>query len=68
MFGFFGKCYIRNKLKEAAENIGLPTFVVADAGRTQVSFSRNNVKSDDTSVKYINSILRTCRRELALEQ
>jgi len=28
--------FIRNKLKEAAENIGLPTFVVADAGRTQV--------------------------------
>lgn len=26
----------RNKLKEAAESIGLPTFVVADAGRTQV--------------------------------
>ncbi|CAN6540020.1 hypothetical protein FF1_016927 [Malus domestica] len=25
-----------NKLKEAAENIGIPTFVVADAGRTQV--------------------------------
>ncbi|KAF3677660.1 putative E3 ubiquitin-protein ligase HERC2-like [Capsicum annuum] len=25
-----------NKLKEAAENIGLPTFVVADAGRTQL--------------------------------
>ncbi|XP_034684568.1 probable peptidyl-tRNA hydrolase 2 isoform X2 [Vitis riparia] len=25
-----------NKLKEAAESIGLPTFVVADAGRTQV--------------------------------
>ncbi|XP_075640000.1 uncharacterized protein LOC142611758 isoform X2 [Castanea sativa] len=25
-----------NKLMEAAENIGLPTFVVADAGRTQV--------------------------------
>ncbi|XP_021819253.1 peptidyl-tRNA hydrolase 2, mitochondrial isoform X1 [Prunus avium] len=25
-----------NKLKEAAEGIGLPTFVVADAGRTQV--------------------------------
>ncbi|KAL4334368.1 hypothetical protein GQ457_07G044750 [Hibiscus cannabinus] len=24
------------KLREAAENIGLPTFVVADAGRTQV--------------------------------
>lgn len=40
----FGKCSIRNKLKEAAENIGLPTFVVADAGRTQVSFPRNNVK------------------------
>ncbi|KAJ0031991.1 hypothetical protein Pint_12852 [Pistacia integerrima] len=28
-----------NKLKEAAENIGLPTFVVADAGRTQVPVS-----------------------------
>ncbi|MQM07741.1 hypothetical protein Taro_040576 [Colocasia esculenta] len=26
----------RNKLKEAADRIGLPTFVVADAGRTQV--------------------------------
>ncbi|KAF6164180.1 hypothetical protein GIB67_010150 [Kingdonia uniflora] len=26
----------RNKLKGAAESIGLPTFVVADAGRTQV--------------------------------
>ncbi|KAF8388924.1 hypothetical protein HHK36_025606 [Tetracentron sinense] len=25
-----------NKLKEAAESIGLPTFIVADAGRTQV--------------------------------
>ncbi|KAF5461627.1 hypothetical protein F2P56_017706, partial [Juglans regia] len=25
-----------NKLKDAAESIGLPTFVVADAGRTQV--------------------------------
>ncbi|CAI0409597.1 unnamed protein product, partial [Linum tenue] len=30
-----------NKLKEAAENIGLPTFVVADAGRTQVGLSKN---------------------------
>jgi len=28
--------WIRNKLKETAESIGLPTFVVADAGRTQV--------------------------------
>jgi len=27
---------IRNKLKEAAESIGLPTFIVSDAGRTQV--------------------------------
>lgn len=26
----------RNKLREAAESVGLPTFVVADAGRTQV--------------------------------
>lgn len=28
----------RNKLEEAADSIGLPTFVVADAGRTQVCF------------------------------
>ncbi|CAL5431746.1 unnamed protein product [Camellia sinensis] len=33
----------RNKLKEAAENIGLPTFVVADAGRTQVSAGSKTV-------------------------
>ncbi|KAF9681101.1 hypothetical protein SADUNF_Sadunf06G0190500 [Salix dunnii] len=26
----------RNKIREAAENFGLPTFVVADAGRTQL--------------------------------
>ncbi|XP_044472522.1 peptidyl-tRNA hydrolase 2, mitochondrial isoform X2 [Mangifera indica] len=32
-----------NKLKEAAENIGLPTFVVADAGRTQVSAGSKTV-------------------------
>ena len=31
----------RNKLKEAAESIGLPTFVVADAGRTQVHINDN---------------------------
>ncbi|XP_039052531.1 peptidyl-tRNA hydrolase 2, mitochondrial-like [Hibiscus syriacus] len=31
-----------NKLREAAENIGLPTFVVADAGRTQVFFLINS--------------------------
>ena len=29
-------CSFRNKLQEQAESIGLPTFVVADAGRTQV--------------------------------
>lgn len=28
---------IRNKVKDAAETIGLPTFTVADAGRTQVN-------------------------------
>ncbi|XVF35432.1 hypothetical protein REPUB_Repub18cG0145300 [Reevesia pubescens] len=33
----------RNKLREAAENIGLPTFVVADAGRTQVSAGSKTV-------------------------
>ncbi|XP_004501150.1 uncharacterized protein [Cicer arietinum] len=32
-----------NKLKEAAESIGLPTFVVADAGRTQVSAGSKTV-------------------------
>ncbi|KAE9452320.1 hypothetical protein C3L33_15782, partial [Rhododendron williamsianum] len=32
-----------NKLKEAAEGIGLPTFVVADAGRTQVSAGSKTV-------------------------
>ncbi|KAJ8555493.1 hypothetical protein K7X08_012989 [Anisodus acutangulus] len=32
-----------NKLKEAAENIGLPTFVVADAGRTQVASGSRTV-------------------------
>ncbi|XP_058201882.1 uncharacterized protein LOC131316501 isoform X4 [Rhododendron vialii] len=32
-----------NKLKEAAEIIGLPTFVVADAGRTQVSAGSKTV-------------------------
>ncbi|KAL3500601.1 hypothetical protein ACH5RR_039694 [Cinchona calisaya] len=32
-----------NKLKEAAEDIGLPTFVVADAGRTQVSTGSKTV-------------------------
>ncbi|XP_022157462.1 peptidyl-tRNA hydrolase 2, mitochondrial isoform X1 [Momordica charantia] len=32
-----------NKLKDAADNIGLPTFVVADAGRTQVSAGSKTV-------------------------
>lgn len=32
-----------NKLKEEAEIIGLPTFVVADAGRTQVSAGSKTV-------------------------
>ncbi|KAH0642448.1 hypothetical protein KY290_034040 [Solanum tuberosum] len=32
-----------NKLKEAAEEIGLPTFVVADAGRTQVASGSRTV-------------------------
>ncbi|KAL0372142.1 UNVERIFIED_CONTAM: putative peptidyl-tRNA hydrolase 2 [Sesamum calycinum] len=33
----------RNKLKDAAESIGLPTFTVADAGRTQVSAGSKTV-------------------------
>ncbi|XP_057434765.1 uncharacterized protein LOC130727603 isoform X2 [Lotus japonicus] len=32
-----------NKLKETAESIGLPTFVVADAGRTEVSAGSKTV-------------------------
>ncbi|XP_073130948.1 uncharacterized protein [Henckelia pumila] len=32
-----------NKLRDAAESIRLPTFVVADAGRTQVSAGSNTV-------------------------
>ncbi|KAJ9183523.1 hypothetical protein P3X46_007366 [Hevea brasiliensis] len=32
-----------NKLEEAADSIGLPTFVVADAGRTQVSAGSKTV-------------------------
>ncbi|KAJ6698028.1 PEPTIDYL-TRNA HYDROLASE 2 MITOCHONDRIAL [Salix purpurea] len=32
-----------NKIREAAENFGLPTFVVADAGRTQVSAGSKTV-------------------------
>lgn len=32
-----------NKLRDAAESIGLPTFIVADAGRTQVSAGSNTV-------------------------
>ncbi|KAL0327535.1 UNVERIFIED_CONTAM: Peptidyl-tRNA hydrolase 2, mitochondrial [Sesamum angustifolium] len=32
-----------NKLKDAAESIGLPTFTVADAGRTQVSAGSKTV-------------------------
>ncbi|CAK7353182.1 unnamed protein product [Dovyalis caffra] len=33
----------RNKIREAAEDIGLPTFIVADAGRTQVSAGSKTV-------------------------
>ncbi|KAI7994976.1 putative peptidyl-tRNA hydrolase 2 [Camellia lanceoleosa] len=41
--GMYSELMQRNKLKEAAENIGLPTFVVADAGRTQVSAGSKTV-------------------------
>ncbi|URD98593.1 Peptidyl-tRNA hydrolase PTH2 [Musa troglodytarum] len=34
--GMYAELLQRNKLKEAADRCGLPTFVVADAGRTQV--------------------------------
>lgn len=39
-----GDC-IRTKIKESAEIIGLPTFVVADAGRTEVVFPFFSVQS-----------------------
>jgi hypothetical protein len=35
---FFPFYIIRNRIKETAEQRGIPTFVVADAGRTQVCF------------------------------
>ncbi|XVE97583.1 hypothetical protein REPUB_Repub03eG0031800 [Reevesia pubescens] len=41
--GMYAELMQRNKLREAAENIGLPTFVVADAGRTQVSAGSKTV-------------------------
>lgn len=41
---YCGDC-IRNKLKDAADSIGLPTFTVADAGRTQVLFSSYLISS-----------------------
>uniref|UniRef100_A0A9I9CH65 peptidyl-tRNA hydrolase n=1 Tax=Cucumis melo TaxID=3656 RepID=A0A9I9CH65_CUCME len=41
--GLYAELMQRNKLKDAAENIGLPTFVVADAGRTQVSAGSKTV-------------------------
>ncbi|KAL6547557.1 hypothetical protein OROHE_009262 [Orobanche hederae] len=43
------RCYVQestrngNKLRDAAETIGLPTFTVADAGRTQVSAGSKTV-------------------------
>ncbi|EXB93385.1 Peptidyl-tRNA hydrolase 2 [Morus notabilis] len=41
--GMYAELVHRNRLKEDAESIGLPTFVVADAGRTQVSAGSNTV-------------------------
>lgn len=34
---YFFSLISRNKIAEAAESVGLPTFVVADAGRTEVT-------------------------------
>ncbi|KAL6216494.1 hypothetical protein ACLB2K_009717 [Fragaria x ananassa] len=41
--GMYAELMQRNKLKEAADGIGLPTFVVADAGRTQVASGSKTV-------------------------
>ncbi|OMP04962.1 Peptidyl-tRNA hydrolase, PTH2 [Corchorus capsularis] len=41
--GMYAELMQRNKIQEAAENIGLPTFVVADAGRTQVAAGSKTV-------------------------
>ncbi|KAK1551062.1 hypothetical protein Q3G72_029499 [Acer saccharum] len=46
-----------NKLKEAAESIGLPTFVVADAGRTQISAGSKTVLAIGPGAKEsVNSV------------
>ncbi|XP_028802129.1 peptidyl-tRNA hydrolase 2, mitochondrial [Neltuma alba] len=46
-----------NKLKEAAESIGLPTFVVADAGRTQVMAGSKTVLAVGPGPKaYVDSV------------
>ncbi|XP_054788851.1 uncharacterized protein LOC129294471 [Prosopis cineraria] len=46
-----------NKLKEAAESIGLPTFVVADAGRTQVAAGSKTVLAVGPGPKaYVDSV------------
>ncbi|KAL9440258.1 hypothetical protein AB3S75_019005 [Citrus x aurantiifolia] len=42
-----------NKLWEVAENTGLPTFVVADAGRTQVSAGSKTVLAIGPGPKYL---------------
>ncbi|XP_075495032.1 uncharacterized protein LOC142532603 isoform X3 [Primulina tabacum] len=41
--GIYSELMERNKLRDAAESIRLPTFIVADAGRTQVSAGSNTV-------------------------
>ncbi|XP_042059918.1 peptidyl-tRNA hydrolase 2, mitochondrial-like isoform X3 [Salvia splendens] len=41
--GMYADLVQRNKIKDAAETIGLPTFTVADAGRTQVSAGSKTV-------------------------
>ncbi|KAL0407748.1 UNVERIFIED_CONTAM: hypothetical protein Sradi_1709200 [Sesamum radiatum] len=47
----------RNKLKDAAESIGLPTFTVADAGRTQVSAGSKTVLAIGPGVFFIQSFV-----------
>ncbi|KAE8682654.1 mitogen-activated protein kinase kinase kinase 1-like [Hibiscus syriacus] len=48
----------KNKLREAAENIGLPTFVVADAGRTRSKCISEPQHPDVTYYRVILSCLR----------
>lgn len=53
-----------NKIAEAAESVGLPTFVVADAGRTEVAAGSRTVmflaEAEQIQVLNENVVSQTC--------